>query len=70
MRDIMAANRKRPTAWKLADLELDPALLRSQLEVVDLSFPERTQACEFLDAADATEAGRKLAQTLRQAGLI
>jgi electron transfer flavoprotein beta subunit len=70
MRNIMAANRKRPTTWKQTDLDLDPALLTPQLEVVELVFPERTQQCEFVEAEDAAEAGRKLALTLREAGLI
>ncbi|MGQ4809413.1 Caffeyl-CoA reductase-Etf complex subunit CarD [Candidatus Entotheonellaceae bacterium PAL068K] len=70
MRHIMAANRKRPTTWNLADLGLHPAGLTSQLEIVELWFPQRTQECEFVEAADAAEAGHQLAQTLRQAGLI
>ena len=70
MRHIMMANRKRPTIWKLADLDLEPAQLTAQLEIVEVAFPERTQKCEFIEAADEAEAGRTLAQTLRQAGLI
>jgi electron transfer flavoprotein beta subunit len=70
MRHIMAANRKRPTIWKLADLELDAALLTPQLEVLELTFPERTQRCEFIDAADVAVAGRQLASALRTAQLI
>lgn len=70
MRNIMAANRKRPTIWKAADLDLDPALLEPHVEVVDLSFPSRTQQCEFIEADDVAEAGRRLALKLRKAGLI
>jgi electron transfer flavoprotein beta subunit len=70
MRHIMAANRKRPTIWRLADLELEAALLAPQLEVVELKFPERTQQCEFLGADDAAAAGRQLATILRAAQLI
>jgi electron transfer flavoprotein beta subunit len=70
MRNIMAANRKRPTMWKLADLALDPALVVPQIEVLELKFPEQTQQCEFIDAADAAAAARKLATTLREAGLL
>lgn len=70
MRNIMAANRKRPTTWKLADLNLDPALLTPQLEVVELLFPQRTQQCEFIEAEDAAVAARHLALKLRQDGLI
>jgi electron transfer flavoprotein beta subunit len=70
MRNIMAANRKRPSLWKLSDLGLDPALLTPQIELLELRFPERTQQCEFIEAADAATAARKLAVTLRNAGLI
>jgi electron transfer flavoprotein beta subunit len=70
MRHIMAANRKRPTIWKLADLGLEATLLAPQIEVVELTFPERTQQCEFIDAADAEAAGRQLAAVLRAAQLI
>ena len=70
MRNIMTANRKRPTTWRLSDLNVDPAQLVSQVEVIEVKFPERTQQCEFLEAEDGAAAGRKLAATLRQAGLI
>jgi electron transfer flavoprotein beta subunit len=70
MRNIMAANRKRPTTWKQADLDLDPALLTPQLEVVEVLFPERAQQCELIESEDAAAAGRKLAVILREAGLI
>jgi electron transfer flavoprotein beta subunit len=70
MRNIMTANRKRPTMWKSTDLDLDPALMAPQLEIVDLSFPSRTQECELIDADDPAEAGRQLAAKLHEAGLL
>ena len=70
MRNIMTTNRKRPTIWKSTDLELDPALMAPQLEIVELSFPSRTQQCEFIAADDPAEAGRQLAAKLQEAGLI
>jgi electron transfer flavoprotein beta subunit len=70
LRSIMAANRKRPTVWKQSDLDLDAALLTPRLEVTELFFPSRPQACEVIEAEDAAAAGEKLALTLRQAGLI
>jgi electron transfer flavoprotein alpha/beta subunit len=70
MRNIMAANRKRPAVWKLADLNLDPGLLTPQLEVIELMFPQRTQQCEFIEAEDVATAAHKLALQLRAAGLI
>ena len=70
MRNIMAANRKRPTLWKATDLALDPAVLTPRIELVELAFPSRTQQCEIIAGADAAEAGRNLALTLREAKLI
>ena len=70
MRNIMTANRKRPTVWKSTDLELDPAVMAPQLEIVELSFPSRMQQCEFIAADDPAEAGRQLAAKLHEAGLI
>jgi electron transfer flavoprotein beta subunit len=70
MRTIMAANRKRPTLWKAADLALDPALLAPRIELVELAFPARTQQCEIITGADEAEAGRNLAIKLHEAKLI
>jgi electron transfer flavoprotein beta subunit len=70
MRNIMTANRKRPTVWKLDDLDLDPGQLAPQLEIVELMFPERAQTCEIIEADDAAQAARKLVGILREADLI
>ena len=70
MRNIMAANRRRPTTWKATDLALDTALLEPGVEVVELAFPSRTQQCEIIAGADAAEAGKNLALRLREAKLI
>ena len=70
LRNIMAANRKRPTTWKASDLDLDPAALTPQLEVVEVAFPTKSQVCEMIEAEDGDGAGRRLAQVLREAGLI
>ena len=65
MRNIMAANRKRPTLWKATDLALDPALLTPRIELVDLAFPSRTQQCEIIAGADAAGLGKPGAETAR-----
>lgn len=70
MRNIMAANRKRPTLWKSTDLGLDATVLTPRLEVVELAFPARDQQCEFIEGSDGAEAGAKLALKLREVGLI
>jgi electron transfer flavoprotein beta subunit len=70
MRAIMAANRKRPAMWKLADLGVDPAVLQPQLQLVDLFVPVQDQACEFIDGSDEREIAHKLFQKLRDERLI
>jgi electron transfer flavoprotein beta subunit len=70
MRAIMAANRKRPTLWKLSDLGVDPATLQSSLELVDLFVPVQDQACEFIDGSDEREIAHKLFQKLRESRLL
>jgi electron transfer flavoprotein beta subunit len=70
MRAIMAANRKRPTMWKLADLGVDPAILQPNLQLVDLFVPVQDQECEFIDGSDEREIAHKLFQKLRDARLI
>jgi electron transfer flavoprotein beta subunit len=70
MRAIMAANRKRPSMWKLADLGVDPAMLQPHLQLVDLFVPVHDQACEFIDGSDEREVAHKLFQKLRDARLI
>jgi len=70
MRAIMAANRKRPSLWKLADLGLDSAALQPQLELVELFVPVHDQACEFIEGGDEREIARKLFEKLREGRLI
>jgi electron transfer flavoprotein beta subunit len=70
MRAIMAANRKRPTLWKLSDLGLDPADLQPGLQLVDLFVPVSHQQCEFIEGGDEREVARQLFQKLREARLI
>lgn len=70
MRNIMTANRKRPTVWKLDDLDIDPGTLTPQLEIVELRFPERAQTCEFIEGEDVAQAAQKLASILREDDLI
>ncbi len=70
MRAIMAANRKRPTLWKLADIGIEPAMLQPRLQLVDLFVPVQEQACEFIDGGDEREIADKLFRKLRDARLI
>jgi electron transfer flavoprotein beta subunit len=70
MRAIMAANRKRPALWKLADIGIEPAMLQPRLQLVDLFVPVQEQACEFIDGSDEREIADKLFRKLRDARLI
>jgi len=70
MRAIMAANRKRPTLWKLADLGIDAALLQPGLELVDLFVPVNEQVCEMIEGGDEREIARQLFRKLQEARLL
>ncbi|GIX49673.1 MAG: electron transfer flavoprotein subunit beta [Candidatus Tectimicrobiota bacterium] len=71
MRHIMAANRKRPTVWTLADLGLSAAQLTPGVEVVALWRPERQLQCELISAADdAAAAVEQLLDKLHAEGLL
>jgi electron transfer flavoprotein beta subunit len=70
MRAIMAANRKRPTLWKLSDLDVDPLTLQPSLDLVDLFVPIQDQACEFIDGGDEREIAQRLFQKLHESRLI
>ena len=70
MRNLMAAKRKRPVVWTQADLGLDTADLSARVEILQLRSPQRTRECEFIAAEDGAAAGKKLAATLHDAGLI
>jgi electron transfer flavoprotein beta subunit len=70
MRAIMAANRKRPTLWKLSDLGIDASQLQPGLELVDLFVPVNEQACEMIEGSDEREMARHLFRKLQEARLL
>jgi electron transfer flavoprotein beta subunit len=70
MRAIMAANRKRPTIWKLSDVGVDPTSLQPRLQLVDLFVPLQDQACEFIAGSDEREIAHNLFQKLRDERLL
>lgn len=70
MRAIMAANRKRPSLWKLSDLGVAPDLLQPHLQLVELFVPVQEQACEFIDGSDERAIAHQLFQKLREARLL
>jgi electron transfer flavoprotein beta subunit len=70
MRAIMAANRKRPTLWKLSDLGMDASQLRPSLELVELFVPVHEQACEIIEGSDERDMARQLFRKLQEARLL
>ena len=69
MRGIMQAKRVEPTIWSASDLGFDAASLE-KIEVFDVFFPTSTTEVEIIEADSPADAGRKLAQRLREARVI
>ena len=70
LRGIMAATRKLPIIWSVADLEADSQLLDPRITLHDLFVPLRNQVCEMIEGDDEAESARNLAQRLREEKLI
>jgi electron transfer flavoprotein beta subunit len=69
MRGIMAARRVNPTIWSKNDLDGDQTA-EPLTTVVDLFAPEKASNVEIIKADTPADAGRLLAQRLRQERLI
>ena len=70
LRGIMAATRKQPIRWKLADIGVEAASLVPELSLERLFVPERHRDVEIVKGEDEADSGRKLALRLREAKLI
>jgi electron transfer flavoprotein beta subunit len=70
MRGIMAARRVQPTVWSAADIGLDIGSLSPAFELVSLSKPQSAIETEMITGDDDEDAGRKLAQRLRDERII
>ena len=70
IRNIMAAARKSPITWSLADIGMTENDLAPKLQMLDLYVPEKQSQCDFIEGEDEEDAGRKLAMKLREAKLI
>ena len=70
LRGIMAATRKRPTIWGVADLGIEADQLQPRVSLHELFVPERTQECEIVEGENEADAGRQLALKLREAKLL
>ncbi|MBI2935703.1 MAG: electron transfer flavoprotein subunit beta/FixA family protein, partial [Chloroflexi bacterium] len=70
LRGIMAASRKQPQTWSLADLGLSAQDLVPTVELLELFVPTTQKTCEFVKGENEEDAGRNLALKLREAKLI
>jgi electron transfer flavoprotein beta subunit len=70
LRGIMAASRKQPVVWTLADLGLGATALASKVELLELFQPSQSKECAFIEGDSDEEKGRQLALKLREAKLI
>jgi electron transfer flavoprotein beta subunit len=70
LRGIMAASRKQPVRWGLADIGLGATVLEPALQLERLFVPGRRLEAEIVKGEDEADAGRRLAMRLREAKLI
>ena len=70
LRGIMAATRKSPERFTLAELGLGTEALAPAFTLDRLFVPESEQTCELVEGEDEADAGRKLALRLRELNLI
>ena len=68
LRGIMAAGRKTPEVFALADVGITETT--PGMEMVSLGLPERSSNVQLIDGEDDADKGRQLASVLREAGLI
>jgi electron transfer flavoprotein alpha/beta subunit len=70
---IIAAARKQLTVWKAQDIDADASKVgaaAARRKLKKLFIPKRERKCEIVSGETITEAAGKLAERLRQAGVI
>jgi len=70
---IITAARKQIPVWTVKDINCDPAQISNTAgkRILDkLSIPERARKCEILEGKTIAESAQKLAERLRQTGVI
>ena len=65
----LTAARKQPRQLALAELGI-AAAASPMPEVINLAIPVTGRSCTFIEAADGSGAGTRLAETLLQAGVV
>lgn len=70
---IIFAARKQLPVWNAKEIDADPSQMGAKAarrDVVKLFVPERQRKCEIIQAKTPGEAGTKLAEKLREAGVF
>lgn len=70
---IISAAKKQVPVWSAQDIEADPSQIgvgAARRKLTKLFTPERQRKCEIMEGETAAEAAEKLAERLRQAGVI
>jgi electron transfer flavoprotein beta subunit len=70
---IISAARKQLPIWKAQDIDATPSQIgagAARRKLVKLFIPERERKCEIVSGETVAEAAEKLAESLRQAGVI
>ena len=70
LRGIMAATRKQPIIWSVADLDLSASQSGARVTLQELFVPVSDKECEFIEGEDSAAAGRALAVKLREDKII
>jgi electron transfer flavoprotein beta subunit len=65
----LLAARRQPRYLTLQELGVE-VMASPAVEILDLTLPLEERNCQFIEAADGAEAGRRLAEILAEVGLI
>jgi electron transfer flavoprotein beta subunit len=70
---IISASRKKLSIWNVSDIGADPSKFGVNVvrrKILKLSLPDRERRCEMIEGETPTEGAIKLAERLREAGII
>jgi electron transfer flavoprotein beta subunit len=70
---IINASKKQVPVWDAKAIGMDPSqagMRAARRELIKLSVPERSRKCEIIQEESGAEAGAKLAERLREAGIL
>jgi electron transfer flavoprotein beta subunit len=70
---IINASKKQVPVWDAKAIEIDPSRIgvrAARRELIKLSVPDRTRRCEIIHGESMAEVGARLAERLREAGIL